>query len=249
VFTFLGGVILLVSGATPAATGRLAMLHRLMPLGFIEASHFLGSVIGALLLLLSQGLARRLDAAYYFTIVAIAAGMVASLLKGIDYATKRSCSTSAEVAKTSSGEILTETLTVPTFGRVVLYAPVSEPDQVVLFISGDGGWNLGVVAMAERLRDLGALVLGSTSAPSSAVLKPHQRVRTQPVRSKICRTRYRFTGSCAPTSRPYSLAIRLVPRSSTPRSLVRRPRRSQAQSVWDSVPISKSTRRHARCAD
>lgn len=30
----------------------------------------------------------------------------------------------------------------------------------MLFISGDGGWNLGVVSMAERLRDLGALVVG-----------------------------------------------------------------------------------------
>jgi type IV secretory pathway VirJ component len=52
------------------------------------------------------------------------------------------------------------TLTVPAFGRVVLYAPPRPPDQVVLFISGDGGWNLGVVSMAERLRDLGALVVG-----------------------------------------------------------------------------------------
>ena len=54
----------------------------------------------------------------------------------------------------------TETLTVPTFGRVVVYAPTRAPDQVVLFMSGDGGWNLGVVSMAERLRDLGALVVG-----------------------------------------------------------------------------------------
>ena len=53
-----------------------------------------------------------------------------------------------------------ETLTVPTFGRVMVYAPTRTPDQVVLFISGDGGWNLGVVSMAERLRDLGALVVG-----------------------------------------------------------------------------------------
>lgn len=53
-----------------------------------------------------------------------------------------------------------ETLTVPTFGRVMVYAPSRTPDQVVLFISGDGGWNLGVVSMAERLRDLGALVVG-----------------------------------------------------------------------------------------
>ena len=47
-----------------------------------------------------------------------------------------------------------------TFGRVAVYAPTRAPDQVVLFISGDGGWNLGVVPMAERLRDLGALVVG-----------------------------------------------------------------------------------------
>ena len=53
-----------------------------------------------------------------------------------------------------------ETLTVPTFGKVELYAPKGMPDQVVLFVSGDGGWNLGVVSMAERVRDLGALVVG-----------------------------------------------------------------------------------------
>jgi type IV secretory pathway VirJ component len=53
-----------------------------------------------------------------------------------------------------------EMLTVPGFGRVALYAPPREPRQVVLFVSGDGGWNLGVVSMAERLRDEGALVAG-----------------------------------------------------------------------------------------
>ncbi len=47
VFTFLAGVVLLFSGATPAAAGRLALLDRVLPLGVIEASHFLGSVVGA----------------------------------------------------------------------------------------------------------------------------------------------------------------------------------------------------------
>ena len=37
----------------------------LLPLGVVEASHFLGSLVGAGLLLVSQGLSRRLDAAYY----------------------------------------------------------------------------------------------------------------------------------------------------------------------------------------
>ena len=40
---------------------------------------------GVALLVLSQGLARRLDAAYYLTSIAMVAGMVASLLKGFDY--------------------------------------------------------------------------------------------------------------------------------------------------------------------
>ena len=71
--TFVAGVVLLFSGATPAAPGRLALLDRVLPLAVIEASHFLGSVLGAALLILSQGLARRLDAAYYLTAVAVVA--------------------------------------------------------------------------------------------------------------------------------------------------------------------------------
>ncbi len=83
--TFVAGVVLLFSGATPAAPGRLALLDRVLPLAVIEASHFLGSVLGAALLILSQGLARRLDAAYYLTAVAVVGGMATSLLKGFDF--------------------------------------------------------------------------------------------------------------------------------------------------------------------
>ena len=84
-FTFIAGLILLFSGATPAARGRLAPLGGVLPLGLIEASHFLSSVVGAGLLLLSQGLARRLDAAHALTFAAVAVAAVASLLKGGDY--------------------------------------------------------------------------------------------------------------------------------------------------------------------
>lgn len=85
VFTFIAGLVLLFSGATPAASGRLRMLHSLVPLGVIEASHFIGSLVGALLLVLSHGLARRLDAAYFAALGAIAIGIFASLFKGADY--------------------------------------------------------------------------------------------------------------------------------------------------------------------
>jgi phosphatidylglycerol lysyltransferase len=52
IVTFLGGLVLLFSGATAASEPRLAMLGRVLPLQVIEASHFLASVAGAGLLLL-----------------------------------------------------------------------------------------------------------------------------------------------------------------------------------------------------
>jgi phosphatidylglycerol lysyltransferase len=85
VLTLLSGAVLLFSGATPAAPGRLERLEAWLPLGVIEVSHFTGSVVGVVLLLLSQGLSRRLDAAYYLTSGAIGLGILASLLKGLDY--------------------------------------------------------------------------------------------------------------------------------------------------------------------
>ncbi|MEZ5420394.1 MAG: hypothetical protein R2708_24055 [Vicinamibacterales bacterium] len=54
-FTFLSGCVLLWSGATPAAPGRLDLVDRPLPLGLVEASHFIGSVVGVGLLVLPQG--------------------------------------------------------------------------------------------------------------------------------------------------------------------------------------------------
>ncbi|HLX07737.1 MAG TPA: bifunctional lysylphosphatidylglycerol flippase/synthetase MprF [Thermoanaerobaculia bacterium] len=83
--TFLGGAILLVSGATPAVRSRLDWLSALLPLPVIELSHFVGSLVGVGLLLLALGLQRRLDAAYQLTVGLLATGVVVSLLKGLDY--------------------------------------------------------------------------------------------------------------------------------------------------------------------
>jgi type IV secretory pathway VirJ component len=46
------------------------------------------------------------------------------------------------------------------FGKVTLYQGSPHPSQVVLFVSGDGGWNLGVIDMARELASLDALVVG-----------------------------------------------------------------------------------------
>jgi phosphatidylglycerol lysyltransferase len=82
---FLAGCVLLASGATPGVPIRLAWLGRLVPLGLIEAAHFLGSLAGMGLLILARGLHRRLDVAYHLTVLALLLGIVASLLKGGDY--------------------------------------------------------------------------------------------------------------------------------------------------------------------
>lgn len=85
VATFAAGAILLVSGATPALHGRLRILDDLFPLGVIEISHFAGSIAGMMLVLLAIGVHRRLDAAYHATLLVLGVGIVASLLKGLDY--------------------------------------------------------------------------------------------------------------------------------------------------------------------
>ncbi|RUL74937.1 bifunctional lysylphosphatidylglycerol flippase/synthetase MprF [Dyella choica] len=83
--TLVSGAVLLFSGATAVLPGRLELLSDLLPLQVMEVSHFLNSVIGMSLLILARGLQRRLDAAYWLTLVLLLAGAVASLLKGIDY--------------------------------------------------------------------------------------------------------------------------------------------------------------------
>lgn len=53
-----------------------------------------------------------------------------------------------------------ERLTYEHFGTVTVYRNSPQPSEVVLFISGDGGWNLGVIDMAQALAKLDALVAG-----------------------------------------------------------------------------------------
>ena len=82
---FLGGIVLLVSGATPGVPSRLQWLDRVFPLTLLELSHFLGSLAGAALLLLARGLQQRLDGAWMLTAGLLSIGMVSSLIKGGDY--------------------------------------------------------------------------------------------------------------------------------------------------------------------
>ncbi len=82
---FVGGAILLLSGATPALDQRLVWLKHHLPLFLLELSHFIGSVAGMGLLLLGRALQRRLDAAYVLTLILLAVGIASAIVKGLDY--------------------------------------------------------------------------------------------------------------------------------------------------------------------
>lgn len=82
---FVAGALLLLSGSTPAASGRLEVLSRMLSLPVIEVSHFMASLTGAALLLLAHALQRRLDAAWHVALLLVAAAAVFSLAKGWDY--------------------------------------------------------------------------------------------------------------------------------------------------------------------
>jgi phosphatidylglycerol lysyltransferase len=83
--TFIGGAVLLFSGATPTLPGRIGFLRRVVPLPLVELSHFFGSIAGAALLLLARGLQRRLDAAYHLTVVVLGTGILFQIFKGGDF--------------------------------------------------------------------------------------------------------------------------------------------------------------------
>jgi len=83
--TFAIGIMLLVSGATPAFSHRLALLHSVLPLWVVETSHFLGSVAGVLLLFVARGLFHRLDGAWWLGITIAFASLAMSLAKGMAY--------------------------------------------------------------------------------------------------------------------------------------------------------------------
>jgi type IV secretory pathway VirJ component len=53
-----------------------------------------------------------------------------------------------------------QTMTFGPFGQVAIYKSAPEPSNFLIFISGDGGWNLGVVDMAKELSTLDATVVG-----------------------------------------------------------------------------------------
>ncbi|MCW1884335.1 bifunctional lysylphosphatidylglycerol flippase/synthetase MprF [Luteolibacter flavescens] len=80
-----GGFMLLLSANTPMEPARRDGMADWVPLPFVEGSHFMSSLAGALLILLARGLQRRVQAAWWLTVVLMAAAIPFSLVKGFDW--------------------------------------------------------------------------------------------------------------------------------------------------------------------
>ena len=85
VLVFLSGAMLLVSGALPAAPGRMDTLATILPLPISEMAHVAASLVGVMLLLVALGLYRRLDGAFWAARLLLVAGALLSIAKGLDY--------------------------------------------------------------------------------------------------------------------------------------------------------------------
>jgi len=53
-----------------------------------------------------------------------------------------------------------DTVRYGNFGKLVIYKPAKPPDAMVLFVSGDSGWNNGIGNIANQIVAQGALVAG-----------------------------------------------------------------------------------------
>ncbi|WP_207477987.1 lysylphosphatidylglycerol synthase domain-containing protein [Arenibaculum pallidiluteum] len=80
VCVFVTGAFLLLSHATPEET--LPDPLHVVSLPLLEMSHFVGSVVGVLLILLSHAIQRRLHAAWVLSLPLLALGALAALLQG-----------------------------------------------------------------------------------------------------------------------------------------------------------------------
>ncbi|MET0250865.1 MAG: bifunctional lysylphosphatidylglycerol flippase/synthetase MprF [Novosphingobium sp.] len=183
VLAFLGGIILLVSGALPAVPARLHFVHHLLPLPFAEASHIAASLSGTLLLFLAPGLWRRLDGAFHATQAVLLAGMAFSLMKGLDYEEAAALGVIAVVLQAGRGAFYRRTalLAEPMSPRWIVAALGAVASSVVVGVLAYGDaatqdavwWQFAAHGDAARfVRATFAIALGLTGFALWRLLGP-----------------------------------------------------------------------------
>jgi len=80
-----GGFVLMLSATTPMEVERRLILQNFVPLPFVEASHFLSSIAGTMMIVVASGLLRRVRAAWWIAVGMASGGIVFSMVKGFDW--------------------------------------------------------------------------------------------------------------------------------------------------------------------
>jgi len=94
---------------------------------------------------MDRGLMDRLRSVAHKTIGRIVTGAFATLLMA---------------SHVNAADVRESTDSYGPFGTLHIYQTSDHPGHVVLFVSGDGGWNLGVIDMARSLAELDSMVVG-----------------------------------------------------------------------------------------
>ncbi|MFN7982751.1 MAG: bifunctional lysylphosphatidylglycerol flippase/synthetase MprF [Vicinamibacterales bacterium] len=84
-FVGAGGLLIMLSSASPALYARLPLLEQFIPLPLVEAGHVAAALAGLLLLVLARGLARGYRAAFRLTLVLLTVASCGAILKGFDW--------------------------------------------------------------------------------------------------------------------------------------------------------------------
>lgn len=79
------GVFMLVATLIPPTSELAQEFELLLPLAFVEGGALLSSIIGAALVVIANGLLRRVEGAWWLAVGALGGGVAASLAHGLDY--------------------------------------------------------------------------------------------------------------------------------------------------------------------
>ncbi|MCM2314465.1 MAG: bifunctional lysylphosphatidylglycerol flippase/synthetase MprF [Thermoanaerobaculia bacterium] len=85
IVTFAAGTILLIGGATPTPHRELAWLASTVGVPVVQFAHFVTSLVGAALLLLTRALQHRITSAWRAALWLFGIGIVTTLLRGLDW--------------------------------------------------------------------------------------------------------------------------------------------------------------------
>ena len=80
-----GGLLMVLSSASPAIHARIALMQQYLPLPLVEIGQQTAALAGLVLLVLARGLSRGYASAYKLTIGLLVLAGFASLLKGLDW--------------------------------------------------------------------------------------------------------------------------------------------------------------------